>query len=279
MQWVDDDGDLITVSSQLEFNEALRLMTKTPDVVLKFAIHTGEVPKAPEPKTPSAPQANAHAASAAPEAEATHSGVTCDGCGMSPIVGIRYKCTGRPDYDLCSACEAKTPQPYPMMKITTPRPFMGWGRGGWGRGGWGRGGWGRGCGKGGWKGMADCDWQKKMGDIIIDANVDPELVDAIKASMETFASKMSQEKPETAAADSKVSEEPKTEPIIVEEFTTWAPELAQLSDMGFTDAVVLLPLLKEHLGAFKDEAQPKPDYTPEEGLQRVVAAVLKTTSA
>ena len=278
MQWVDDDGDLITVSSQLEFNEALRLMTKTPDVVLKFAIHTGEVPKAPEPKIPAA-ASQAQAASAAPEAEATHSGVTCDGCGMSPIVGVRFKCTGRPDYDLCSACEAKTAQPYPMMKIVSPRPFMGWGRGGWGRGGcgrgWGRGGWGR----GGWKGMADCDWQKKMGDIIIDANVDPELVDAIKASMETFASKMNQEKSETAAEPTKASEEPKMEDVIVEEFTTWAAELAQLSDMGFTDAIVLLPLLKEHLGAFKDDAQPKPQYTPEEGIQRVVAAVLKTTSA
>lgn len=125
--------------------------------------------------------------------------------------------------------------------------------------------------------MADCDWQKSMGDISIDATVDTELMDAIKASMETFASKMTMEKPDVSETG-KPPEEPKMEENIVEEFATWAPELAQLSDMGFTDAVVLLPLLKEHLGAFKDEAHPKPDYTPEEGLQRVVAAVLKSIS-
>ena len=35
---------------------------------------------------------------------AQHDGVTCDGCRMSPIQGIRYKCAVRPDFDLCPAC-------------------------------------------------------------------------------------------------------------------------------------------------------------------------------
>eukprot|EP00604_Paraphysomonas_vestita_P003093 CAMPEP_0174818428 /NCGR_PEP_ID=MMETSP1107-20130205/1094_1 /TAXON_ID=36770 /ORGANISM="Paraphysomonas vestita, Strain GFlagA" /LENGTH=653 /DNA_ID=CAMNT_0016030239 /DNA_START=274 /DNA_END=2235 /DNA_ORIENTATION=+ len=47
--------------------------------------------------------------------------VRCDGCGVKPISGIRYKCTHRPDYDLCSDCESKNPiQPYPMIKIYSP---------------------------------------------------------------------------------------------------------------------------------------------------------------
>ncbi len=36
-----------------------------------------------------------------------HVGVTCDSCGVCPIVGVRYKCSACPNYDLCEACEAK----------------------------------------------------------------------------------------------------------------------------------------------------------------------------
>lgn len=36
-----------------------------------------------------------------------HVGVTCDSCEMCPIVGVRYKCSVCPNYDLCEACEAK----------------------------------------------------------------------------------------------------------------------------------------------------------------------------
>lgn len=36
-----------------------------------------------------------------------HKAVCCDGCGMHPIVGVRYKCMNCPDYDLCESCEAQ----------------------------------------------------------------------------------------------------------------------------------------------------------------------------
>lgn len=49
-----------------------------------------------------------------------HSQVTCDECGISPIVGVRYKCTVRNDFDVCEACEAKGNHPYPFVKITDP---------------------------------------------------------------------------------------------------------------------------------------------------------------
>lgn len=36
-----------------------------------------------------------------------HEGVTCDGCGASPITGVCFRCTSHPDYDLCSTCFGK----------------------------------------------------------------------------------------------------------------------------------------------------------------------------
>ncbi|RLN86981.1 hypothetical protein BBJ28_00016971 [Nothophytophthora sp. Chile5] len=38
--------------------------------------------------------------------ELVHPFVTCDGCEMSPIVGIRYKSETANDFDLCESCEA-----------------------------------------------------------------------------------------------------------------------------------------------------------------------------
>jgi len=58
-----------------------------------------------------------------------HHGITCDGCEMSPIVGARFKCTVRPDYDLCENCEPNSDPAYPMIKIrqpaTEPQNFAG----------------------------------------------------------------------------------------------------------------------------------------------------------
>jgi len=52
-----------------------------------------------------------------------HQGVTCDGCGVSPIVGARFKSAVIADYDLCADCEAKGvdghPREYPMIKFGT----------------------------------------------------------------------------------------------------------------------------------------------------------------
>jgi hypothetical protein len=46
-----------------------------------------------------------------------HKGVRCDECNAKPILGVRYKCAGRDDYDLCAACEAKKTQPFPTLKL------------------------------------------------------------------------------------------------------------------------------------------------------------------
>jgi len=43
----------------------------------------------------------------APEVPVEHSGVTCDGCSMSPLRGLRFTCQDCPDFDLCAECFAK----------------------------------------------------------------------------------------------------------------------------------------------------------------------------
>jgi len=56
--------------------------------------------------------------------QVVHHGVVCDGCEMSPIVGVRYKSTLRPDYDLCEECEKKHDPADPLIKIKTPLDDM-----------------------------------------------------------------------------------------------------------------------------------------------------------
>jgi len=54
------------------------------------------------------------------QSAATHHGVVCDGCNMSPIVGVRYKSVLRADYDLCEECEKEHDPKDPLIKIKTP---------------------------------------------------------------------------------------------------------------------------------------------------------------
>jgi Zinc finger, ZZ type len=55
----------------------------------------------------------------APVAEPSHES-RCDECSMYPIIGPLYTCTGRNNYDLCSSCEKKKIQPFPMWKTYAP---------------------------------------------------------------------------------------------------------------------------------------------------------------
>jgi len=108
--WHDEDGDKVTVSSDIEFTEALRFMKSASGekCVLRFEI------------VPTSGRFTSTGCGASLNVFFVHRGVTCDECGMSPIRGFRYKCTVRDDYDLCESCEAKRVQPFPMIKIGDP---------------------------------------------------------------------------------------------------------------------------------------------------------------
>ena len=46
-----------------------------------------------------------------------HENVCCDGCGESPIIGVRYKCAVCKDFDYCANCEDKLDHDHPFLKI------------------------------------------------------------------------------------------------------------------------------------------------------------------
>ena len=53
--------------------------------------------------------------------EIRHKHFICDICGMSPIIGIRYKCSLCFDYDLCFYCEEEFGHNHPLIKLRNPQ--------------------------------------------------------------------------------------------------------------------------------------------------------------
>jgi hypothetical protein len=119
-QWQDDEGEMITFSTDRELAEAIRVMESTCSKCLQFRIVPSTVPSSPT----------------CPESKAVHRTVTCDGCGMFPLIGSRFKCSVGDDFDLCESCEARGSHPYPLIKILRPSQMKGTSapinyRGGW----------------------------------------------------------------------------------------------------------------------------------------------------
>lgn len=56
-----------------------------------------------------------------------HRGCQCNGCGMVPIRGIRYRCANCADFDLCEACESQSLhyRTHVFYKVRVPAPPFG----------------------------------------------------------------------------------------------------------------------------------------------------------
>lgn len=116
--YLDEDDDCITISSLDELRLALLHSQTTTfelrlvDAATRWRQLQSELSSFSDNESEtSAPEIN----------HAVHHRVACDDCGMYPIRGNRYKCSIRRDFDLCSACESKKVQPYPMLKIYNHR--------------------------------------------------------------------------------------------------------------------------------------------------------------
>lgn len=53
----------------------------------------------------------------ADEAEVVHTNVSCDGCGVAPIKGLRYKCSVCKNFDYCAGCEERLGHEHAFLKI------------------------------------------------------------------------------------------------------------------------------------------------------------------
>lgn len=53
--------------------------------------------------------------------QGVHTGVRCDGCGVNPIIGCRYKCSVCQNYDFCPNCEDTRKHEHPFIKIRRPQ--------------------------------------------------------------------------------------------------------------------------------------------------------------
>ena len=52
--------------------------------------------------------------------QSVHLRVECDGCGVAPITGARYKCTVCKNFDYCENCEQTKGHPHAFLKINNP---------------------------------------------------------------------------------------------------------------------------------------------------------------
>lgn len=102
--WLDEDNDSVSCSSDDELSEAMRVLS-SQNKIYRFEIclsrSTIKTAHNEEPKS-------------------VHIGVRCDICNIGPIIGNRFKCTVRENFDLCSTCESSKVSPYPLIKIVNP---------------------------------------------------------------------------------------------------------------------------------------------------------------
>mmetsp|Transcript_21460 Transcript_21460/g.31122 ORF Transcript_21460/g.31122 Transcript_21460/m.31122 type:complete len:415 (+) Transcript_21460:94-1338(+) len=117
LNWVDDEGDEVVVSSDIEVREACSVMLKLKRTCIKFYIRQIEPLRSTvqignnscdEKPTPSEQYGAAN--------------IKCSKCGVYPITGVQYRCSVVPSITLCMSCESNAPTPrFPMLKVYTPK--------------------------------------------------------------------------------------------------------------------------------------------------------------
>ena len=110
--YADEAGDVCTVTTDAELEEAFRVVKDLELAVLRLDVVPIESPLIGDDAIPEELKEG--------EARVVHPNIICDGCEMAPLRGPRFHCTVRADYDLCQACEAKDASGFNLIKIKNP---------------------------------------------------------------------------------------------------------------------------------------------------------------
>jgi len=101
ISWTDEDGDMVTIATDEELIIAL---TEMSGPVYKLIVN---IKSEKESEDVSSKESQ------------IHSGIVCDACEKTPIVGHRYKCIVCDDFDLCGSCEVAGRHPgHNMIRIS-----------------------------------------------------------------------------------------------------------------------------------------------------------------
>ncbi|KAH8412864.1 hypothetical protein KR009_006349 [Drosophila setifemur] len=112
--WIDSDHDEIEIVNQNDYEIFLEKCEQNMHVQIAPL-----VPEEVEEPKGSKQKASATDAPVPPVDDLSnftiHDGVECDGCGLAPMIGFRYKCVQCPNFDLCQKCEAAHKHPEHLM--------------------------------------------------------------------------------------------------------------------------------------------------------------------
>jgi Ig-like domain from next to BRCA1 gene/Zinc finger, ZZ type/PB1 domain len=128
-KYMDEEGDLITISTDKELLESYQILKELHINVFKILVEPGPGFKKYDDieindnyiSTVKSLLRNEMEKSIGYEKnnETVWRSVTCDGCQDLPIIGVRFKCTVCDNYDLCEFCEMTAQHPHPFLKLTS----------------------------------------------------------------------------------------------------------------------------------------------------------------